>query len=233
MLWPAVVGGHFWDLVAQSTMFSLLIVTILFCLSIVSWAVIIWKWRLYRRVLSDGVRFRALFRRSRSLAESVTALSVLRHLPHWRLVDGGLKEAAGFTEQNRGGSGSGFVLSPEQKKAVSDTLERITQEEISRLEEWTILLATTANVSPFLGLLGTCWGIMNSFVGIGATGSASLVVVAPGIAEALMATVVGLAAAIPAVVGYNWCVRKLRQIGDDLSGLSLELLTELTRETAP
>jgi biopolymer transport protein TolQ len=71
---------------------------------------------------------------------------------------------------------------------------------------------------------------MNSFMGIGATGSASLVVVAPGIAEALIATVVGLAAAIPAVIAYNWCVRRLRVFGDDLSNLSLEFLTELTRE---
>jgi len=232
---PAVIGGNFWDLVTQSTFFSLLIITVLFGLSVVSWAVIIWKWRLYRRILADSQRFRGLFRRGRGLADCLATLTLLRHLPHWRLLEAGLREAASFTGQNRGGASGanhGFDLTPDQKRAVADTLERVTQEEMGRLEEWTILLATTANASPFLGLLGTCWGIMNSFVGIGATGSASLVVVAPGIAEALMATVVGLAAAIPAVVAYNWCVRKLRQIHDELSGLALEILTELTRENA-
>ncbi|MEW5702645.1 MAG: MotA/TolQ/ExbB proton channel family protein [Candidatus Zixiibacteriota bacterium] len=232
---PAVIGGNFWELVTQSTFFALLIITILFGLSIVSWAVIIWKWRLYRRILADSRRFRALFRRGRRLADRLTALEMLRHLPHWRLLESGLREAAAFTDQNRGGgSGSafGFDLTSEQKHAIADTLERVEQEEMGKLEEWTILLATTANASPFLGLLGTCWGIMDAFVGIGATGSASLAVVAPGIAEALMATVVGLAAAIPAVIAYNWCVRKLRQIHDELSGLALEILTELTRENA-
>jgi biopolymer transport protein TolQ len=235
MAFPAFIGGGFWELVTQSTFFSLLIVTVLFGLSIVGWAVIIWKWRSYRRILADSRRFRALFRRGRRLTDRLATLEVLRHLPHWRLLDSGLREAVAFTGQNRGNSSrsdGGFDLVPEQKRAVADTLERVTQEEMGKLEEWTILLATTANASPFLGLLGTCWGIMNAFVGIGATGSASLAVVAPGIAEALMATVVGLGAAIPAVIAYNWCVRKLRQIHDELSGLSLEILTELTRENA-
>ncbi|MBI3872505.1 MAG: MotA/TolQ/ExbB proton channel family protein [candidate division Zixibacteria bacterium] len=230
---PAIVGANVWELVLNSSTFALLVLTILLVLSIISWAVILFKWRSYRRVLGHSARIRVIFRKGRRLSERISALSALGDLPQWRLVDAGLREASSFTEQNRGAPSrpeAGYDLTPEQKRAVSDTLERVTQEEITRLEEWTILLATTANVSPFLGLLGTCWGIMNAFVGIGATGSASLVVVAPGIAEALIATVVGLAAAIPAVVAYNWCVRKLREIGDDLSGLSLEFLTELTRE---
>ena len=230
---PAVLGGSLWDILAGSTGFSLLILTVLLVLSVISWAVIFLKWRSFRRITADSARFRLLFRKGRRLSDRMTALSALQHMPHWRVIDAGYAEVVAFTEQNRGGrigADAGFVLTPEQKKAVSDTLERVSQEEIGKLEEWTILLATTANASPFLGLLGTCWGIMNSFMSIGATGSASLIVVAPGIAEALIATVVGLAAAIPAVIAYNWCVRRLRVFGDDLSNLSLEFLTELTRE---
>ncbi len=230
---PAIIGGSIWDILAGSSGFSLLILSVLLVLSIVSWAVIFLKWRSFKRVTADSARFRLMFRKGRRLSDRMTALAALQHMPHWRVIDAGYAEAVAFTEQNRGvrsGDAAGFDLTPEQKKAVSDTLERVAQEEIGRLEEWTIFLATTANASPFLGLLGTCWGIMNSFMGIGATGSASLVVVAPGIAEALIATVVGLAAAIPAVIAYNWCVRRLRVFSDDLSNLSLEFLTELTRE---
>lgn len=230
---PAVIGGSLWDILGQSSGFSLLILFVLLVLSVVSWAVIFLKWRQFKRITADSAKFRLLFRKGRRLNDRMTALSALQHMPHWRLIDAGYAEVVAFSEQNRGsrgGNDAGFDLTPEQKKAVADTLERVGQEEIGKLEEWTIFLATTANASPFLGLLGTCWGIMNSFMGIGATGSASLVVVAPGIAEALIATVVGLAAAIPAVIAYNWCVRRLRVFGDDLSNLSLEFLTELTRE---
>lgn len=234
-IWPAAVGGAFWDLLGDLSLFSIIILIILVGMSVVSWAIIVMKWKSLRAVLAGGERFRAQFRRGRRLADRLAALTAARHLPHWRLVEAGLREAAAFSDQNRGGESAPdawFDLSVAQKQAVADTLARVSQEEIGKLEEWTIFLATTGNASPFLGLLGTVWGIMNAFVGIGMTGSASLAVVAPGIAEALIATVVGLAAAIPAVVAYNWCVRKLREISDDFSNLTLEFLTELTRENA-
>ena len=82
-------------------------------------------------------------------------------------------------------------------------MDRSANEEAAELERHVGFLATTGSVSPFIGLMGTVWGVMSAFLNIGAQGSASLVVVAPGIAEALIATVAGLAAAIPAVVGYN------------------------------
>jgi biopolymer transport protein TolQ len=222
-------------MIADAGFFAQMILLILMVFSVISWAIIFMKWKLYRRTLDEGRRFRAVMRRGRSLAERLGAAGALRHTPHARLVDSGLREAAAFTELNRAagaGSSNGYELSGGQRQAVADTLTRVMQEEVGRLEAWTIFLATTANASPFLGLLGTVWGIIDAFVGIGASGSASLAVVAPGIAEALIATVAGLAAAIPAVVGYNWCVRKLREIGDDLSNLSLEFLTELTKENA-
>jgi len=232
---PAFLGGNVWGMILDSGIFAQLILLILLGFSVVSWAVIFMKWKVFKRVTTEGQKVRALFRRGRRLSDRMAALGAYRHTPHWRLLDAGLREAGVFSDQNRGGESpadSWYDLTAGQKQAVSDTLVRVGQEEIARLEAWTIFLATVGNASPFLGLLGTVWGIMDAFVGIGQSGSAQLAVVAPGIAEALIATAAGLAAAIPAVVAYNWSVRKLKQVEDDFSNLSLEFLTELTKENA-
>ena len=231
----AFMGGSVWTMIAEAGFFAQLILVILLGFSVVSWAIILMKWKQFRHLTDQAVRFRAAFRRGRRLADRMAPLGALSHTPHWILINAGLREATAFSDQNRGGEsppGAWFDLTYGQKQAVADTLTRVSQEEIGKLESWTIFLATVGNASPFLGLLGTVWGIMDAFVGIGLTGSASLAVVAPGIAEALIATAAGLAAAIPAVIAYNWSIRKLRQIGDDLSNLSLEFLTELTKENA-
>ena len=103
-------------------------------------------------------------------------------------------------------------------------MDRSASEETATLERHVGFLATTGSVSPFIGLMGTVWGVMSSFLNIGAQGSASLVVVAPGIAEALIATVAGLAAAIPAVVGYNHLVGRLREFGHATGEFTSEFL---------
>jgi len=103
-------------------------------------------------------------------------------------------------------------------------MDRSASEETAALERHVGFLATTGSVSPFIGLMGTVWGVMSSFLNIGAQGSASLVVVAPGIAEALIATVAGLAAAIPAVVGYNHLVGRLREFGHATGEFTSEFL---------
>src|SRR5204863_3214961 len=112
-------------------------------------------------------------------------------------------------------------------------MERSAGDETAALERHVGFLATTGSVSPFIGLLGTVWGVMSSFLNIGAQGSASLVVVAPGIAEALIATVAGLAAAIPAVVGYNHLVGKLRDITNATGQLTTEFLDRRAGGPAP
>jgi len=109
-------------------------------------------------------------------------------------------------------------------------LERSASEEVAALEKYVVFLATTANASPFLGLLGTVVGVMDAFWSIGERGSASLAVVAPGIAEALVATIVGLGAAIPAVIGYNWANNKLKHFYDKASNFNLEFLGRVKKE---
>ena len=113
---------------------------------------------------------------------------------------------------------------------VSRALRRATNSEITRLEKYTTFLATTGSTSPFIGLFGTVWGIMTAFQGIGKTGSASLAVVAPGIAEALIATAIGLVAAIPAVMAYNHFHHKIRVLIKDMDSFSTEFLNIVQRK---
>ena len=123
---------------------------------------------------------------------------------------------------------------PAQKKDRIDvirmTLERVGSEEITRLEKSVVFLATTGNISPFFGLLGTVRGIMDSFASIGVRGSASLAVVAPGIAEALVATVVGLGVAIPAVMAYNFFNNQLKVYSTQVDNFTLEFLSAIKKE---
>ena len=107
---------------------------------------------------------------------------------------------------------------------VQRAMDRAADEAVNQLERHVGFLATTGSVAPFIGLMGTVWGVMVSFMNIGAQGSATLVVVAPGIAEALIATIAGLAAAIPAVIGYNHCLGKLREIGHGAAQFTSEFV---------
>ena len=112
---------------------------------------------------------------------------------------------------------------------ISRALRRATTSEITRLEKYTTFLATTGSTAPFIGLFGTVWGIMTAFKGIGESGSASLAVVAPGIAEALIATAIGLVAAIPAVMGYNHFQNKIRVVIAQMDNFSTEFLNIVQR----
>ncbi len=114
-------------------------------------------------------------------------------------------------------------------ESVGRALRRATTQETLRLEKYLTFLATTGSTAPFIGLFGTVWGIMGAFHGIGQTGSASLAVVAPGISEALIATAIGLAAAIPAVMGYNHFLNKVNVLIGEMDNFSQEFLNIVER----
>ena len=223
-----------WHMIADAGFFAQVILVVLVCMSVISWGIAIGKVRLFRHVLAQNAEVVRAFRRKSSLTEKASALRVYRASPLVPLFEAGLAEAAELTALNRKAGAApddvDFYLAPMQRQAVVDTLTRVAQEQVGQLESWVIFLATTGNAAPFLGLLGTVWGIIDAFVSIGARGSATLAIVAPGIAEALVATAAGLIAAIPAVVAYNWCNNKLKIIRDDLDNFSLELLAALVRE---
>jgi biopolymer transport protein TolQ len=120
-------------------------------------------------------------------------------------------------------------VTAERLESVHRALRRTAALEVSQLERYLPFLATTASATPFIGLFGTVWGVMAAFHGIGSQGSASLAVVAPGISEALIATAAGLAAAIPAVIGYNYFVNRVKHWATEMEGFILDLLNLLSR----
>ncbi len=231
-----------WDLLSHATTFSWIILITLVIMSLGTWGVIVNKWRTFKAAEADGRRFFTTFHRRSSLKEAHEKCLMYKATPLSKVFEEGYRELQTLTgiKRNNGVNADGnpgtdkatIKLLPEEVDAIDKILEKEANLQISNLERNVAFLATCANVAPFIGLLGTCWGIMNAFMNIGAQGTASLIVVAPGIAEALVATIVGLAVAIPAVMAFNWCNTKLKFIADDLNNFSLEFLAAVTREQA-
>jgi biopolymer transport protein TolQ len=193
-------------LVAQSGPFAKAILAILLIMSVYSWAVIWNRAQLYARVERSDRAFLGAFRR---LAKHSDFRLLCDQHPQSLLAKVAL---AGQKTLDQHPVEAGSTVS--RLEVTQRAMDRAAGEETARLERHVGFLATTGSVSPFIGLMGTVWGVMTAFLNIGAQGSASLVVVAPGIAEALIATVAGLAAAIPAVVGYNHLLGRLRDFAN-------------------
>lgn len=230
----ALFSGGIWDILAQTSFFGVIILTILVVMSLVSWGIIINKYRLFREVNNQNGKFGGLFSRSQQIAELLGQVKNFRLTPLAAIYSAGIREADAVMEAKNHAGGlkeSVRKLGEDDFNTVTLILDKTVAEEMGKLERYVVFLATTANSAPFLGLLGTVVGVMDSFWSIGERGSASLTVVAPGIAEALLATIVGLAAAIPAVIGYNWANNKLKYIHDQANNFSLELLARLKKDS--
>ncbi len=241
-----LLDNQIWQLVTGSDFFSKIILAILVFMSAVSWGVIAVKLSRFRQVRSDSERFLNSFRRRRNLSEVYTALSGMRGTPLSRMLEQGAKDRDELSRRhalgNPGGNphptkldaplkASEGYLTKDDLDTIAITLKRVSQEEIAKLEKNVPFLATTGNSAPFFGLLGTVWGVMDAFLSIGIRGQATLAVVAPGIAAALIATIVGLAAAIPAVMGYNYCNSRLKEMAVQTDSFALELLTAFWKES--
>jgi biopolymer transport protein TolQ len=217
-------------LIADASPLSKVVLIILLIFSAVSWAIIFYKIVVYRRAERQSATFLSVFRKSSKFSE---VQAVCPSLPASPLV--GLFQS-GYAELNSqlratpaagdGPKPGGAPARPTLKSldAVDRALLRATTVELTKLESRVPFLATTASITPFIGLFGTVWGIMMSFQSIGAAGSSSLGVVAPGIAEALIATAAGLFAAIPAVYFYNHFTNQVKHFAADLDDFSLEFL---------
>ncbi|MHB8053836.1 MAG: protein TolQ [Candidatus Aminicenantales bacterium] len=203
---------------------SIVVQAILFVLlffSVFSWTIIIFKRRTFKIASAQNKKFVEVFKKSRSLTEVNEAARSYPGSPASALFLAGYKEMAYLAKQQQTATeatGGGSRL-----ENLSRALTKASNAEVARMEKMMGFLATTGSVSPFIGLFGTVWGIMDTFMGIGVTGSTSLVSVAPGIAEALIATAVGLFAAIPAVIAYNTFLHKLKDQITDMEDFSLEL----------
>lgn len=215
------VGGNvrasIWSLVLHAGLFAKGILLLLFVVSIWCWAIIGNRLRLYSRVEKADRKFLESFRR---LAPGADCRLLCDQHPDSLLAKVALAGQRALDQIKPDPS-----LPPMARLDVArHSMDRCAGDETARLERHVGFLATTGSVSPFVGLLGTVWGVMSAFLNIGAQGSASLVVVAPGIAEALIATVAGLAAAIPAVVGYNHCLGRLREMSHGTQQFTSEFL---------
>ena len=190
----------------------------LLAFSVVSWAIILSKWRLLRRARVQSGRFQRAFRKAQRLQDVAAVAEQFRPSPLVGVFEGG------FEEYRRQG---GIVRS---LLAIQRAMQIAASEELTRFERNLPWLAITGAVTPFVGLFGTVWGIIDAFHGLGTAGAATLRAVAPGISEALITTAAGLAAAIPAVIAYNLIggsVREFAARGDDFA---LEVLNAVERQ---
>jgi biopolymer transport protein TolQ len=192
-------------LIAHASLFSKFILLVLLVQSVVSWAIVWNRVRTYQRVRRQDQGFLAAWRR---LGETSDCRLVAEQHPASVLARTALAGQRALEQLP-----ADRVPREARMELGERAMDRAASDEVTALERHVGFLATTGSVAPFVGLLGTVWGVMVAFVDIGAQGSATLVVVAPGIAEALIATVAGLAAAIPAVIGYNHCLGQLRDFG--------------------
>lgn len=202
---PAAIGRSLPQILADSGHFGLTILLITFVLSVTTWAVVWDRARLYRKLRSRGEALRRAIS-TRGVAACINDAE--KYLPS--IEASLLMETQRFLAA-RGGEAVLQFENPAEAEAERSHLKGLLEgralNEIGEMERHLILLSTTSSGAPFLGLLGTVWGIMHSFMSMGADGAASLEVVGPGIAEALVTTIAGLAAAIPALVAYNAFVR--------------------------
>ena len=188
---------------------SKIVLGILLVLSVWSWGVILAKALLLRKVRAESDTFWRIFRKGKSLSEIGTAVEALRFTPLVAVFNSGAPIAAKRTANTN---------------ALERVMQRTATSQLTSLESRLTFLATTASAAPFVGLFGTVVGVMTAFLDLSNAESASLKAVGPGIADALLATALGLFAAIPAVVAYNQFVYRLRNIGGQLDDLQAEML---------
>jgi len=209
-----------------------LVLLLLLSFSVVSWGIILFKFFQVQRAKGESERFMDFFWKSKRFDAIASQVDRFAHSPLTVLFNEGYNELKKVVESDSKSDGSALSTDLGGVENVSRALRRATNSEITRLEKYLTFLATTGSTSPFIGLFGTVWGIMTAFEGIGKTGSASLAVVAPGIAEALIATAIGLPPAIPAVMAYNHFQHKIRVLINEMDSFTTEFLNIVQRNIA-
>ena len=216
------------ELITNAGLVVKLVLVVLAYFSVTSWAIIIYKTLAIQRATRDSARFLDFFWATRRFDAVSQGLGNFRYSPLAVLFRDVYQE---LLQSRRSGEGASEGLDADlgEQERVARVLRRATTSETHRLEKYLAFLATTGSAAPFIGLFGTVWGIMDAFHGIGKSGSASLAVVAPGISEALVATAIGLVAAIPAVIGYNHFVNKVNVLLGEMDNFSQEMLNIVQR----
>lgn len=216
--------GQLGTLLDQTGWVARVVLAMLLGFSLFSWALIFQKSRMFSRMNQQTALFLRIFRSNRTL-------------PDPKQMGGGGSPlepvySAGFREiesQTRTSNPPGKISS---LNAVTVSMQLASADEVRKAETYMSWLATTGSVTPFIGLFGTVWGVMDAFTGLGAAGAASLRAVAPGIAEALITTAAGLFTAVPAVIAYNHFLHNIRDLGTRMDGFALEV-TALVEKLYP
>lgn len=213
------------SLIARSSPLFKLVLLILVLFSVVSWGIILYKLWSLGKAERQSAAFLDVFRKSSKFSEVQAVCKNLSDSPLVGIFQAGYAELNTQLRQSApAGSATPARSTLKSVPALDRALLRAATVEVNRLEEKVTFLATTASITPYIGLFGTVWGIMTAFQGIGATGSTNLGVVAPGIAEALIATAAGLFAAIPAVYFYNHLSSRVKLLSAEIDDFSLEFL---------
>jgi biopolymer transport protein TolQ len=211
-----------WDLVSKASGVVIAVMVLLVLMSLFGWFVIGYKYFYLSRASIQSDMFLEAFWRSRDIQAIYNQAQQLNYSPVAHMF------VAGYTELSKLQQGAAGDREGDLEN-VERSLMKAQLKETTRLESMTPFLATTGSAAPFIGLFGTVWGIMNSFRAIGAMKNASVANVAPGIAEALIATAIGLVAAIPAVMAYNFFIRKIRVLSSEMETFSKDFLNIVRR----
>lgn len=213
-----VIMNVFRLILTASAIVQLVLVILLF-FSIFSWAVILFKRNSLKQAARQSKKFLIVFRKSKNLLEVNEAAKKFKLSPLASLFRAGYKELAYHTKSNPKQS-----IAPSTMESINRALIKASNKEVTRMEKMMNFLATTGSVTPFIGLFGTVWGIMNAFRELSIEDMNTLQAVAPGIAEALIATALGLFAAIPAVIAYNHYLHKIKEVITEMEDFSIEFL---------
>lgn len=225
-LFPSLVvfvGGEIVDMISNSGPVAKLVLVALLIFSLISWAIILTKWSLLSRARAQSGRFVRAFRRAQRLQDIAAVAEQFKPSPLVSVFEGG------YEEYKRQAGASGMLRN---LTAIQRGMQIGASEGITRLERNVPWLAITAAVSPFVGLFGTVWGIIDAFHGLGTAGAATLRAVAPGISEALITTAFGLLAAIPAVIAYNLIGSSIRELAARSDDFALEVLNAVENSQA-
>ncbi len=210
------IGGEIANMLWQTGMVAKVVLVILLFFSIFSWSIILARWNLLRRARVQSGRFLRAFRKATRFQDILAVAEQFRPSPLVNVFEGGVNEF------RRRGSPT----------AVHRAMQIAASEALTRFERRLPWLAITAAATPFIGLFGTVWGIIDAFHGLGTAGAATLRAVAPGISEALITTAAGLFAAIPALIAYNLFGNDIREFGARMDDFSLEMMNTIERAQA-
>ena len=223
----AAAGQDVFALVARSSPISKLVLLVLILFSVTSWGIILFKLWALNRAERQSTAFLDVFRRSAKFSEVQAVCKNLSESPLVGIFQAGYAELNTQLRQGvptQTGATVAARVTLKSLPALDRALLRAAGVEVNKLESRISFLATTASITPYIGLFGTVWGIMAAFQGIGQTGSTNLAVVAPGIADALIATAAGLFAAIPAVYFYNHLASRVKLLASEMDDFSLEFM---------